>query len=321
MAVIHPWVLPLTAALVLLALLTGGLLARTRPSAGATRLAFTERFRALPSYRRRARRLLRWTIVELLGLVLTCAGAGLVAARVVETVPTPEERRNRDVVLCLDVSGSMVAVDQAIIDVFTDLAGRLDGERIGLMLFDSSAVTVFPLTDDADFVADQLERAREEVGEPSIAGTNLGEGSSLIGDGLTSCLARFDAPDARRSRTIVLATDNQVAGDPLYTVEQAVDLAVEREVMVYAIAPSDNSPTMTARLRQQAQRTDGTVALLNPRAGTDVAGIHRAIEAQERIAMAGRPRPVVRDRVWPGALLGLAGLALAGVARAVRRHR
>ena len=71
------------------------------------------------------------------------------------------ESRNRDIMLCLDVSGSMYEADSEILRVYAELSKGFKGERIGLVLFDSSPVVVFPLTDDYDFVTKQLESAAE----------------------------------------------------------------------------------------------------------------------------------------------------------------
>ena len=41
------------------------------------------------------------------------------------------EQHNRDIMLCLDASGSMSSADAAVVDVFSELAAEFDGERIG----------------------------------------------------------------------------------------------------------------------------------------------------------------------------------------------
>ena len=110
------------------------------------------------------------------------------------------------------------------------------------MVWDSSAAQIFPLNDDYDYVEEKLASVADEVssdigdigdtfggdpdGDPPIyAGTDLGDGSSLIGDGLASCVLRFDNPDLDRSRTLILATDNALAGTPIVTLEQAASFA------------------------------------------------------------------------------------------------
>ena len=55
----------------------------------------------------------------------------------------------------------MSSADAAVVEVFARLAEGFDGERLGLTVSDSSAVQVFPLTDDYDFVQEQLQVAKE----------------------------------------------------------------------------------------------------------------------------------------------------------------
>lgn len=321
MAMMHPW-LAVAVVVALLALMLGAFLAaRPRPPAGETvPVAFVDRLRNLPQYRRLARSSLRWLIVQCCCLLVAGAGGALIAGRIIDPVASAAQKANRDIVLCLDVSGSMVSVDQQLLDVYLDLSERLSGERIGLMLFDSTAVTVFPLTDDPGWIRDQLLDTKRKLESESIPGTNLAPGSSLIGDGLASCVQRFDQRDRTRSRTVVFATDNELAGEPLYTLEQATGLAVDADIMVYGIAPKNTMPRQVTRFRNQVSRTHGDVVLLDPREGTDVGRIQRAIEAQEQVAMASRPTHQARDLTWPGAIVGLLGLGGYVAADGMRRR-
>ena len=123
-------------------------------------------------------------------MALLAVAAVLGAARPVQRVTLVDQKDNRDIVLCLDVSGSMIDVDAEVVSTFLRLAEGFRGERISMVIFNSSAVPVFPLTDDYDFVSDQLRRAQRSLTivdgkDPFFAGTLNGAGSSLIGDGLT----------------------------------------------------------------------------------------------------------------------------------------
>src|SRR5699024_12054061 len=72
------------------------------------------------------------------------------------------EKKLRDVMLCLDVSGSMLGYDADLLEAYQELAHRFDGERIGMTVFNATAVSAFPLTDDYDMVQNCLSEA--EVG-------------------------------------------------------------------------------------------------------------------------------------------------------------
>ncbi len=292
---------------------------RRRSAANALPLANAARIRALPRFIQIARARVRWLVIESCALALAGLGVALLASGPVTADTINEQRSNRDIVLCLDVSGSMSQLDRDIINSFADLAGELEGERIGFVLFDSSAVTIFPLTDDAAYIAQHLRETGETLGSGQVAGTRVGDlGSSLIGDGLASCLQRFDQSDTQRSRTVVLATDNQVAGTPLFSVADAAQRAVERDVLVFAVVPSDNSVAATEDLTATLAPTGGDVLLLRPQ--PDLSSITRAVEASQKSVMDGRARSEAVPLVWPGAvlaLLGVFGATLAHRRRAV----
>lgn len=320
MALSYPW-LGLAIALVLtVCVLAGWLWPRVGRHRGqALDFAAASSFRTLPRFRRLAALRRRWFVVELLALLMAAAGIALLAARPVVIDTQADQRSNRDIVLCLDVSGSMAPVVRDVLDSYANLAATMEGERISLVYFDSAAVAVFPLTDDAGYIEENLARAREEIDGTSVPGTRIDEvGTSLIGDGLASCLLRFDRMDEERSRTVVFATDNQTSGLPLYTLEQAVTTAVGLDVLVFGITPSDNSVRPTEDLATELRRTGGDVLLLGPTA--PLSEITGAVAETQARALPGPPRTQAQELLWPGIALSLAGIGLSAVA-AHRRRR
>lgn len=270
-----------------------------------------DRIRALPGFRALARSEWNRRRVEAACLTVALLGAALMSARLVGVGDDAEEFRTREVVLCLDVSGSMTRLDADVIDTYLELVGRLREERIGFVMFDAYAVTVFPLTNDREYVADQLLAAKESIAEPGdVAGTtSYNVGSSLIGDGLASCVQHFDQLDAVRSRTVVLATDNEVAGDTVYTTPEAARIAEDSDVMVFAIMPESNDPKPREELFDSIEPTGGEVLSVVPGESTNVARISTAIMKQQKHAILATAQDRTFDRVWPGALLFLLGLA------------
>ncbi|MEC5179508.1 vWA domain-containing protein [Arthrobacter sp. CG_A4] len=312
---------------------------RSRPLEARRRpVAHSDRLTALPEYQaalRRHRNGLR--VIAAAGVVLAVA-AVVAAARPAERSTVRPEQHKRDIILCLDASGSMTGADAAVAEVFGRLAKEFDGERIGLTVFDSSAVQVFPLTDDYDYVQEQLRQAKEAfegAGSRSfLDGTWNGEGSSLIGDGLASCVQGFPTANAvnattgtgERARSVILATDNFLAGTPILTLAAAGSLAKDRNVAVYALNPGDydfgdgtgygadaaTEPRQPgASLRAVAEGSGGAYyALDSPGA---VPGIVAGIELGQAAALRGAPRAVVSDRAEAPLLVALfAGLVLAG---------
>ncbi|WP_026555056.1 VWA domain-containing protein [Arthrobacter sp. 35W] len=319
MALIFWWLLPVG-----LAVAAGAawLVFRSRRTADAAPVAHADRLTGLPSYQRALGRHRRWLWVLCASAVLLAGAALTAAARPAQQHSIRPEQANRDIVLCLDVSGSMVETDAAIVNVFTQLVKEFEGERIGLTIFDSSAVQVFPLTDDYELVKEQLDVARTALGLDSdnfgfFEGTYAGAGSSLIGDGLASCVTGFPKLDSeQRSRTVVLATDNLLAGTPLFTLDEAAALAQSSKVRVYAINPngqeSGKAATAAQRLQDAATATGGGYfALDNADAVSKIVG---QVQSTEAARLTGAPVVSVAD--VPAlplvlALVGLAGMLLA----------
>ncbi|NLE97928.1 MAG: VWA domain-containing protein [Propionibacterium sp.] len=314
MALTQPW----WGALVLLVLTAVAVIAvlwrrRPRVPGGALPFAAAARLRSLPRFRALARRRLRWAVVEATALAVAAAGVSMLVARPVDVDAQSAQRSNRDVVLCMDVSGSMQRVVRDVLGAFGELAGHLEGERLALVLFDSAAVTGFPLTDDASFVREQLASEAREMTGRRVPGTGLGDvGSSLIGDGLVSCLQRFDG-DPDRSRTVVLATDNQTSGRSLYSLDEAAAMAADDGVLVFGITPNDNTVTATHELTEQVRLTGGDTLLLDP--NMPLGDIVEAVEATQRRELEGPARLEAEDLLWPGVGLTMVGVVGAAFAR------
>ncbi|TPV53109.1 VWA domain-containing protein [Pseudarthrobacter phenanthrenivorans] len=311
--------------------------ARRRPVAHADRLT------QLPEYQAALRRHRRWLATATVACTSLLLSTAVAAARPVEVTTVRPEQHNRDIMLCLDASGSMSSADAAVVDVFATLASKFEGERIGLTIFDSTAIQVFPLTDDYGYAQEQLKLARDAFnGVPGssgfLDGTWSGRGSSLIGDGLASCLNSFphgklehrkpessgdsgtgrNLTEHQRSRTVVLATDNFLSGEPILTLDEAASLARDLAVRVYALNPGDldygaEPGQPGGHLRAAAESTGGAYyALDNPEA---VPSVVRGVEETEKTALEGVPRAVISDE--PAlplaiALLSVLVLAVAG---------
>ncbi|MGO4433956.1 hypothetical protein AB4Y88_11845, partial [Paenarthrobacter sp. RAF9] len=101
------WILPLSAITVVFA----AWLHRRRNPRPTRAVAYGERLTGLPEYQQALRRhRLRLALAVLLGAVFLAATA-TAAARPTQRTTEQPEIRNRDIVLCLDVSGSMTGTD------------------------------------------------------------------------------------------------------------------------------------------------------------------------------------------------------------------
>ncbi|AXL13617.1 VWA domain-containing protein [Microbacterium foliorum] len=273
------------------------------------RVARAERLRALPTFRQALnRRVLALSAVLLLGVVAALS-AGVIAARPMSSQTIQPVNTSRDIMLCLDVSGSMSEVDVEVLSVFEDLLDDFEGERIGLTIFNSSPVQIFPLTDDYDFIRGHLQSIREsfdytdQVPEHWV-GTLNGNGASLIGDGLAACTMAFDHPDDERSRSIIFATDNEINGASIVTLDEAAAYADSIGVRVFALNPvAGKDDAVSAELAKAAEVTGG--AAYGLRDTTTVSDIVTQVQEQEATELKGQAQVVWTDtpNLWIVVLL------------------
>ncbi|HEY2953697.1 MAG TPA: VWA domain-containing protein [Candidatus Eisenbacteria bacterium] len=138
--------------------------------------------------------------------------------------------RGVDIVVALDVSGSMAAEDFQPLnrlavakDVVAEFVKRRPTDRIGLVVFAGKSLTKSPPTTDAAVLLRQLDDVHLDM---------LPDGTA-IGSGLATSLVRLRHSKAK-SRVIVLVTDgvnNAGEIDPA----TATDLARAMEVRVYTV--------------------------------------------------------------------------------------
>jgi Ca-activated chloride channel family protein len=138
--------------------------------------------------------------------------------------------RGIDIVVALDVSGSMAAEDfqprnrlAVAKEVVAEFVKRRTTDRIGLVVFAGKSLTKSPPTSDSAVLLRQLDDVRLEM---------LPDGTA-IGSGLATALTRLRRSQAK-SKVIVLVTDganNAGEIDPA----TATDLARALEVRVYTI--------------------------------------------------------------------------------------
>lgn len=164
------------------------------------------------------------------------AALGLMAASVALARPqhgTLKEQvttRGIDIVVALDVSGSMAAEDfqprnrlAVAKEVVAEFVKRRTKDRVGLVVFAGKSLTKSPPTTDAAVLLRQLDDVHLEM---------LPDGTA-IGSGLATSLTRLRRSQAK-SKVIVLVTDGANNGGEIDPAT-ATDLARAMDVRVYTI--------------------------------------------------------------------------------------
>ena len=134
-----------------------------------------------------------------------------------------------DIVLCIDVSGSMTAQDfvpnrmEAAKKVASDFIGRRLTDRIAIVIFSGESFTQCPLTTDRAVLKSAVESIRN----------GLLEDGTAIGDGLSTSVDRLRSSKTK-SKVIILLTDGENNGG-LIGPDNAKEIAKAFGIKVYTI--------------------------------------------------------------------------------------
>lgn len=144
-----------------------------------------------------------------------------------------------DIVLAIDVSGSMLSKDfdpnriEAAKKEAMDFIDARPHDRIGMVIFSAESFTQCPITIDHAVLKDQVSQIKN----------GLLEDGTAIGMGLATCVDRLRDSKAK-SKVVILMTDgvnNRGTIDPL----TAAEIAVKFGVRVYTIGIGTNGKALT----------------------------------------------------------------------------
>ena len=226
---------------------------------------------------------------------------------VVVVLDTSSSMENLSGSIITDATMSKLAVARSVVDEFVS---GLRGDRVGLVVFQSTALALSPLTLDHD----ALRRAVEEVR------SGLLPDGTAIGLGLAEALNLLrDSP--ARSRVIVLLTDGQNNKGAISPLE-AAQLADVLGVRVYTIGfvSPVSAPTVDeATLRAVAELTGA--AYYDAATRQELAAAYAAIGALERSRVGERRFTTFREFAPWLAGAALMVLAAEAVLRATALRR
>lgn len=154
-------------------------------------------------------------------------------------IPAATSRAGAEVMICLDVSKSMLAEDvtpnrlqRAKADIH-DLLSRLEGEQVGLIAFAGRPVLLSPLTSDFGFLKLILDAAGPHT---------VGRGGTRLELALQRALAAFQK-SSDVSKVVLLITDGGETGG---NTNLASQLAHRQDVRVIVIGIGDEAGTSFA---------------------------------------------------------------------------
>lgn len=168
-------------------------------------------------------------------LALSSMIVALARPRTVDVSSKTKTTKGIDIVMAIDVSGSMLAKDlrpnrmEALKKVAQGFVEARPNDRIGIVVYASEAYTKTPVTSDKAVVLDALR---------SVKYDNILQDGTGIGMGLSTAINRLKDSKAK-SKVVILMTDG-VNNAGFIEPETASNIAKEFGIKVYTIAIGTN---------------------------------------------------------------------------------
>ncbi len=233
----YPWLL----ALLPLPLLVRWLLPPHRESRSALVVPFLERLAhdsgqtPLPGAV-----VMRGGWLRMASLVITwCAVVVALARPQIIEPPITKEIPTRDMLLAVDLSGSMATKDfkdatghivdrlTAVKSVLDDFLSRRQGDRVGLIFFGSAPFVQAPFTEDLKVCRELLDEAQVNLAGPQTA----------LGDALGLAINQFERSPVKERVLIVLTDGNDTASR--MPPAKAAQVAKDKGIVVHTISVGD----------------------------------------------------------------------------------
>ena len=166
-------------------------------------------------------------------LVVAMAGPERIGA------PIEQTKAARDMVLAIDISGSMDERDfltaegdrmqrlAAVQEVATEFIAARDGDRVALIVFGSKAYLQSPLTEDLQTITDLMNQTAVGMAGPHTA----------LGDAIGLSIRTFEASEIEE-RVLILLSDGADTASLMSPIN-AAGIARQEGVQIYTIAVGD----------------------------------------------------------------------------------
>jgi Ca-activated chloride channel family protein len=164
-------------------------------------------------------------------LALACLILALARPQI-KNVQSRNKGEGIDIVLCLDVSGSMLSQDfapnrlEVAKEVASDFVKSRPVDRLALVIFSGESYTLSPLTTNHEVILQQIK---------SLKSGMLQDGT-LIGEGLAKSIERLSSVGAK-SKVVILMTDGKEEAPDTRIIDPltALQIAKVKGVKVYTV--------------------------------------------------------------------------------------
>lgn len=176
-------------------------------------------------------------------LALTCVILALARPQI-RNSETSSTGEGIDIVLSIDVSGSMLAPDftpnrmYAARQVAMNFVEKRPVDQLALVIFAGESYTLSPLTSNHDLILQQINSLR----------SGMLQDGTLIGEGLATAVERLSRSTSR-SKVVILLTDGKEEAPPTRIIDPitALEIAKAKGVKVYTIGMAAAPGSAAAR--------------------------------------------------------------------------
>lgn len=159
------------------------------------------------------------------------------------------EGQGIDIMLCLDVSGSMYGTDllpnrlEASKEVAKNFVRERPGDRIGIVVFGNNGLTMCPLTTDNSALIEQID---------NITTTDLTGAATVIGTGIATSINRLK--DSKSKTKIIIFLSDGVNSGGAISPETSIELARVFKIKIYTIGIGSNNKINVIRQTPSRER-------------------------------------------------------------------
>lgn len=254
----------------------------------------------------------RSRLLMVTGIVVWCLIVLALAQPARVGAPVERVKAARDVIMAIDISGSMDAKDfksgngkplqrlLAVKNVVRDFVAERKGDRMALIVFGSKAYIQAPLTEDLETITTLLDRTEVGMAGPHTA----------IGDAIGLAIKNFETSEIKQRLLILLSDGTDTAS--VMSPANATEIAKSKGVEIYTIAVGDpnaegENKVDVAVLQKIAERTGGEFFFAGDSAA--LTAVYKRIDAlapRKTETLSYRPRRSLAH--WPLGLALLIGL-------------
>ncbi len=251
----------------------------------------------------------RSVIQALLFIIIWCAVVTALARPQWLEPPVVRELPTRDLLLAVDLSGSMEAEDfknaqgetvdrlTAVKEVLDEFLSRRKGDRVGLLVFGTAAFVQVPFTQD-------LEVSRQLLNETEV---RMAGPKTAFGDAIGLGISLFERSEVEQ-RVMIVLTDGNDTGSKVPP-HEAARIAADKGIVIHTVAIGDPSTVGEDKLdeealKQVAEITEGEYFFAGDR--EQLEGIYAELDRLEtRKVETVSYRPRIDLFHWPLALIAV----------------